>query len=92
MIECCVVQSVSSAVYSGENQMWLPAVVTSSLPSQLPYQLRQFSTCSRLRDIDQAAKYIGAGAATVGVAGSGQFTLRFTKFHCLVVAITSRIF
>jgi F-type H+-transporting ATPase subunit c len=23
------------------------------------------------RDIDQAAKYIGAGAATVGVAGSG---------------------
>jgi len=25
-----------------------------------------------MRDIDQAAKYIGAGAATVGVAGSGQ--------------------
>jgi len=24
-----------------------------------------------MRDIDQAAKYIGAGAATVGVAGSG---------------------
>ena len=28
-------------------------------------------TSSRALDIDSAAKYIGAGAATVGVAGSG---------------------
>jgi F-type H+-transporting ATPase subunit c len=37
----------------------------------LTFQLRQFQTSSRQLDIDQAAKYIGAGAATVGVAGSG---------------------
>jgi len=34
-------------------------------------QLRLFQTGATRRDIDQAAKYIGAGAATVGVAGSG---------------------
>ena len=34
-------------------------------------QVRQFQTSATQRDIDQAAKYIGAGAATVGVAGSG---------------------
>lgn len=34
-------------------------------------QIRQLQTGPSLRDIDQAAKYIGAGAATVGVAGSG---------------------
>jgi len=34
-------------------------------------QLRLFQTGTSRRDIDQAAKYIGAGAATVGVAGSG---------------------
>lgn len=34
-------------------------------------QIRTFQTSTVQRDIDQAAKYIGAGAATVGVAGSG---------------------
>jgi len=33
--------------------------------------IRSFQTSSRVMDIDSAAKYIGAGAATVGVAGSG---------------------
>jgi len=33
--------------------------------------LRQFQTSATQRDIDQAAKYIGAGAATVGAGGSG---------------------
>lgn len=33
--------------------------------------MRGFQTSIARRDIDQAAKYIGAGAATVGVAGSG---------------------
>lgn len=32
---------------------------------------RQLHISAARRDIDQAAKYIGAGAATVGVAGSG---------------------
>lgn len=30
-------------------------------------------TSSVRSDIDSAAKYIGAGAATVGVAGAGEF-------------------
>ncbi|CAI9735152.1 synthase lipid-binding, mitochondrial [Octopus vulgaris] len=34
-------------------------------------QVRFFQTSSVRNDIDQAAKYIGAGAATVGAAGSG---------------------
>nr|XP_033794427.1 ATP synthase F(0) complex subunit C2, mitochondrial [Geotrypetes seraphini] len=32
---------------------------------------REFQTSTVTRDIDTAAKFIGAGAATVGVAGSG---------------------
>jgi F-type H+-transporting ATPase subunit c len=32
---------------------------------------RALQTSSANRDIDSAAKFIGAGAATVGVAGSG---------------------
>ncbi|XP_045431369.1 ATP synthase F(0) complex subunit C3, mitochondrial isoform X1 [Pipistrellus kuhlii] len=32
---------------------------------------REFQTSAISRDIDTAAKFIGAGAATVGVAGSG---------------------
>lgn len=34
-------------------------------------QFRGFQTSAIQRDIDSAAKFIGAGAATVGVAGSG---------------------
>ncbi|XP_053605992.1 ATP synthase lipid-binding protein, mitochondrial [Plodia interpunctella] len=33
--------------------------------------VRNFQTTSVTKDIDSAAKFIGAGAATVGVAGSG---------------------
>ena len=32
---------------------------------------RTIATSAIRRDIDSAAKYIGAGAATVGVAGAG---------------------
>jgi len=39
--------------------------------SALLSQVRSFQTSAVQRDIDQAAKYIGAGAATVGCAGSG---------------------
>lgn len=35
--------------------------------------VRQFQTSAVSRDIDSAAKFIGAGAATVGVAGSGNY-------------------
>uniref|UniRef100_A0A182S6V7 ATPase protein 9 n=1 Tax=Anopheles maculatus TaxID=74869 RepID=A0A182S6V7_9DIPT len=34
-------------------------------------QVRSFQSSTVRRDIDSAAKFIGAGAATVGVAGSG---------------------
>jgi F-type H+-transporting ATPase subunit c len=47
-----------------------PHPQTSAL-ALLGAQLRQLQTSAVQRDIDQAAKYIGAGAATVGVAGSG---------------------
>jgi len=39
--------------------------------SSLLNQFRSLQTSAVQRDIDQAAKYIGAGAATVGCAGSG---------------------
>ena len=52
------------ASYSGLSAQVVP---TQSLVSQL----RQFQTSAVSRDIDQAAKYIGAGAATAGAAGSG---------------------
>ncbi|XP_012588067.1 PREDICTED: ATP synthase F(0) complex subunit C2, mitochondrial isoform X2 [Condylura cristata] len=42
-----------------------PRPLNSLLPS------RSFQTSAVSRDIDTAAKFIGAGAATVGVAGSG---------------------
>ncbi|KAL9695318.1 hypothetical protein quinque_014603 [Culex quinquefasciatus] len=40
-------------------------------PVALLPQVRSFQTSQVTRDIDSAAKFIGAGAATVGVAGSG---------------------
>ncbi|CAH8851568.1 unnamed protein product [Trichobilharzia szidati] len=42
-----------------------PAVVSFMVPCS------QFHVSALRKDIDQAAKYIGAGAATVGAAGSG---------------------
>jgi len=37
----------------------------------MPYNARQIQTSAAIRDIDSAAKFIGAGACTVGIAGSG---------------------
>lgn len=53
------------ATLSNEQQALLPSSLSSFS------QLRLFQSSAVRRDIDQAAKYIGAGAATVGVAGSG---------------------
>ena len=39
--------------------------------ASVPVASRALSTTSARKDIDSAAKFIGAGAATVGVAGSG---------------------
>jgi len=49
----------------------VPSAKALGIQSILNTQLRLFQTGAISRDIDQAAKYIGAGAATVGVAGSG---------------------
>lgn len=45
--------------------------IVSPAPAQLS-AVRSFQTTSVTKDIDSAAKFIGAGAATVGVAGSGK--------------------
>ncbi|XP_052605123.1 ATP synthase F(0) complex subunit C2, mitochondrial isoform X4 [Peromyscus californicus insignis] len=49
----------------GPSSLAIPHPLTSVIPS------RSFQTSVISRDIDTAAKFIGAGAATVGVAGSG---------------------
>ncbi|XP_036384930.1 ATP synthase F(0) complex subunit C3, mitochondrial-like [Megalops cyprinoides] len=51
---------------SRTEQMLLPVNEVSALQVT-----RGFQTSTVSRDIDTAAKFIGAGAATVGVAGSG---------------------
>jgi len=48
------------------NQTWAAPVCFGMLSP-----LRPLHTTAVSRDIDSAAKFIGAGAATVGVAGSG---------------------
>jgi len=57
----------SLAAYSGISANLSSNTAVSSLVNQI----RSIKTSAVRKDIDQAAKYIGAGAATVGVAGSG---------------------
>jgi len=56
----------SIASYSG-----IASAMAKPQVSALVSQIRSIQTTAVSRDIDQAAKYIGAGAATVGLAGSG---------------------
>jgi F-type H+-transporting ATPase subunit c len=49
----------------------LPAMTAVPTQAQVLQALRQFQTSATRQDIDQAAKYIGAGAATIGAGGSG---------------------
>jgi hypothetical protein len=51
---------------AGLIQQHLPSMIIPSATQQ-----RSIVTTPVRRDIDSAAKYIGAGAATVGVAGAG---------------------
>jgi hypothetical protein len=53
---------------AGLVQQHLPSMI---IPSAATQQQRSIATSLIRRDIDSAAKYIGAGAATVGVAGAG---------------------
>jgi len=58
---------LSSAVISQSQVL----AAQNTTPVGLLPQIRSFQTSPVTRDIDSAAKFIGAGAATVGVAGSG---------------------
>lgn len=58
---------LSSAVISQSQTL----AAQNTAPVGLLPQLRSFQTTAVTRDIDSAAKFIGAGAATVGCAGSG---------------------
>ncbi|KAK0095938.1 hypothetical protein PV326_007034 [Microctonus aethiopoides] len=62
------VRPLSSAVMSQSQTLQERQSIT---PVSLLPIVRSFQTSAISRDIDSAAKFIGAGAATVGVAGSG---------------------
>jgi F-type H+-transporting ATPase subunit c len=68
--------SQSSLVSNGQSSSSIQSSTCSSLPSlnvnmMSPFLARGMHITAAQRDIDSAAKFIGAGAATVGVAGSG---------------------
>lgn len=66
---------ISSAVVSQSQSL----AAQNSTPVAFLPQVRSFQTSPVTRDIDSAAKFIGAGAATVGVAGSGKKRSRQCK-------------
>lgn len=63
----------SSRLLSTQGSRPLAALMVSPAQNQGPIysQVARLSTSTPRQDIDSAAKFIGAGAATVGVAGSG---------------------
>ncbi|XP_026128443.1 ATP synthase F(0) complex subunit C3, mitochondrial isoform X2 [Carassius auratus] len=73
----CAKISTAALVRVGSRSLFRPvsAAVLSrpEVKPEVPPQsaLRSLQTSAVSRDIDTAAKFIGAGAATVGVAGSG---------------------
>jgi len=71
-----IVRPISTAFTNTRTQETTPCTTVATMNSAAPLsvlasQMRCFQTSVSRRDIDQAAKYIGAGAATVGAAGSG---------------------
>ncbi|XP_074117346.1 ATP synthase F(0) complex subunit C1, mitochondrial [Sminthopsis crassicaudata] len=72
LIRCCtrgLVRPLSASVLNRSEVRCFEQPASSSTPLQVAR--REFQTSAVSRDIDTAAKFIGAGAATVGVAGSG---------------------
>jgi len=62
-----LIRPLSSTLSSTfQSSVVIPSISTTTLS-----QTRFISTSMLRKDIDSAAKFIGAGAATVGVAGSG---------------------
>jgi len=77
MYACKLLTPLARTAVSNSRQI-LPSLSTVSIqaPQTVEYnnvftQMRSLQTSAVRSDIDQAAKYIGAGAATVGAAGSG---------------------
>lgn len=66
---------LSSAVISQSQTL----AAQNTTPVAFLPQVRSFQTSPVTRDIDSAAKFIGAGAATVGVAGSGKSVWKFVR-------------
>nr|AGM32138.1 ATP synthase lipid-binding protein [Coptotermes formosanus] len=64
------IRPISSALVSQSSPLQQNFTQTTPPVSLLP-AVRNLQTTAVTRDIDSAAKFIGAGAATVGVAGSG---------------------
>ncbi|XP_006889393.1 PREDICTED: ATP synthase F(0) complex subunit C1, mitochondrial isoform X2 [Elephantulus edwardii] len=74
LIRCCtrgLIRPVSASFLSRPEIPSNQPTYSSSSSSPLQVARREFQTSVVSRDIDTAAKFIGAGAATVGVAGSG---------------------
>ncbi|XP_036993478.2 ATP synthase F(0) complex subunit C2, mitochondrial [Artibeus jamaicensis] len=66
-------RSLSAVVLKGTDTLTDESLSSLAAPHPLIPLIssRSFQTSAISRDIDTAAKFIGAGAATVGVAGSG---------------------
>merc|ERR1712158_231454 len=70
-----LISRVSSRTYrkppTKNSKMFAKSLVARASPALRMTLTRSVATTPVRSDIDQAAKFIGAGAATVGVAGSG---------------------
>merc|ERR1712088_133465 len=71
-----LISRVSSRTYRSDFEkkpttMFARSLITKASPALRMTLTRSVATTPVRSDIDQAAKFIGAGAATVGVAGSG---------------------
>merc|ERR1712150_267243 len=69
-----VVRSGSRVAARPSTSTLTPLYRSTALPATsalVPFQQSPLHTSMATRDIEQAAKFIGAGAVTVGVAGSG---------------------
>ncbi|XP_048667803.1 ATP synthase F(0) complex subunit C2, mitochondrial [Marmota marmota marmota] len=64
-LSAMVLNRPDTLTYESFSSLAVPCPLTSLIPH------RRFQTSTISRDIDTAAKFIGAGASTVGVAGSG---------------------
>jgi len=63
--------TASRALLFNKSTMAMKPLMTMPIAANKLQQVSSISTSAARSDIDSAAKYIGAGAATVGCAGAG---------------------